>query len=609
MARHALISPEHPVEEGTRAVPPAPLRAAASHVRRRVASIPLALVLGLGAILAIDAWWLERFRVGYPVQVDEAGYLTMGLVDAGGLRHGGISGLWHAVLSSKLQAPFGPLLTLPFHVIFGWSLADGFALSLVLAVVLAVLTYAIARRLMPRSWSVLAALTVAAAPEVTDNARDFLLALPLAVMFTAAIWALGRSESLVRTGWTVAAGALLGLATVSRTMGLAFVAGPILAAVLQTAVLRPARRRLANLTVLLMTALVVAFPWYVGSISTVLPYLEGHSPYFRGAHHSGSRPAPELWQTALRDLFVHGLFVPLGLGFAACFVIGAVTVIDKWSAKTADQEGPPRVSRTARLRELTAAPGFVPAVSLGEGSLVLLVSHQSVGQWLPLIPVLTVCAIGCAAMARWVTVRRVIAGYLAVLIVLNTVMMSDTVSWLSQRVFVSVPVLGSVPFVDGQGDIQGEVYNAHQPDGTATAPLPARDSEWLPLSRQVAGWVLRLAANGHVTLVVAFSSTDRLFNTNTVQLEGELGFHQDIPMAQLAPNISGDTVAAYHKQLVDPIYGQPNVLISVDPGPGEFKPVVNQRFAQQAARFAGFVLVRRFRLPDGRQGRIWWRSR
>jgi len=117
--------------------------------------VPLSLVVGLGVLLLINAWWLERFRAGYPLSIDEAGYLTMGLVDAAGLRTGGLTGLWNAVQSSKLQAPLGPLATVPFHLLFGTSTADGFALSLVLFVVLGILTYVLARTVMSRGWSAL----------------------------------------------------------------------------------------------------------------------------------------------------------------------------------------------------------------------------------------------------------------------------------------------------------------------------------------------------------------------------------------------------------------------------------------------------------------------
>jgi hypothetical protein len=139
--------------------------------------------------------------------------------------------------------------------------------------------------------------------------------------------------------------------------------------------------------------------------------------------------------------------------------------------------------------------------------------------------------------------------------------------------------------------------------------MQALERRWLPLSSAVAGWALRLAAADHTEAVVAFASSDPLFNTNTVALEGEIGFGRDIPMAQLVTSIGGGTEAGYLAQLVEPQYGEPNVLISVDPGGEQLEAPVDQALAQQAAQSAGFVLVRRFTLPDGRQGRLWWRSR
>ena len=579
----------------------------------RLRSVPPSLVVGLGVLFVVDAWWLDRFRTGYPVAIDEAGYMTMGMVDASGLRTGGPAGLWHAVLGSKLQAPLGPALTVPFHLLFGASLADGYALSLVLMVVLGILTYTLARSLMSQRWSVLAALTVAASPGVTANAREFYLALPLAVMFTASVWALVRSGGLTRTGWAVASGVFLGLATVSRTMGLAFVAGPVAAAVLQAGILRPARRRVLGAALLVVVGTAVAAVWYRGSFSTVWPYLHGQGRFFtvaptHGTGGSGGARRP-LWEVALHDLVLQDLFVPLFLGLLVCFAVGAVALLDRRRHQGSGPGPAGEHPRMAWVRRQVGAPGFVPAVCLLEGWAALSVSGQSVWQWVPLLPVLVVCATASVARVRWTGVRWAVGGYLALLIVLNTVMGSDTVGWLTRPVSVTVPLLGSSYVVDGETEVRTLLRKEGSPVGSPTAPLPAVDRGWLDTSREVADLILAEADRRGVVPVVAFASRDRLFNTNTVQLEAEIGAGRDIPTGQLLATLPGDTVAAYRAQLTEPQYGEPNVLVTVDASADEYQPQVTQAKAEQAATSVGFVPVDDFTLPDGRHGRIWWLDR
>ena len=128
-------------------------------------------------------------------------------------------------------------------------------------------------------------------------------------------------------------------------------------------------------------------------------------------------------------------------------------------------------------------------------------------------------------------------------------------------------------------------------------------------SREVADLILAEADRRGVVPVVAFASRDRLFNTNTVQLEAEIGAGRDIPTGQLLATLPGDTVAAYRAQLTEPQYGEPNVLVTVDASADEYQPQVTQAKAEQAATSVGFVPVDDFTLPDGRHGRIWWLDR
>jgi 4-amino-4-deoxy-L-arabinose transferase-like glycosyltransferase len=604
----SAVDPDAPPEDE---VGPAPGTVGPGRLRTVPAHL-VALAAGLGTLVAIDAWWLDRFRASSALNIDEAGYLTFAMADERALRTGGLSALWHAVETSKLQAPLGPLLTLPFHLLFGTSLRDGFALSLVLLVALGVVTYLLARTVLSEWWAVLAALVVCASPGVTNDARDFLLAMPLAVTFTAAIWALVRSEGLSRTGWAVAGGVLLGLATLSRTMGLGFVAGPVLATGLQAVVLRPHPRRILNGAAMVVVGVATAATWYVASFTTVWPYLNGRGPYYTepppppGQHTHGQG-----WSVTLHALVRDELFVPLSAALVLCLVFGAVSVV----LRRAGRRGPdgPEVRKGTvsadTLRRLVGGAAFVPAVCLVEAWVSLSGAKPSVAQWLPVLPALVVCALASVARVRWTGVRWALAALLGVVIVLDTAMSSDTVSWLSGTESVPVPVVGSVPVIDGSSDLRSYLEGSGQPVGPVTGPAPPPADEWLPASRRVAGWILAFSDAHHVSPVVAFASRDQLFNTNTVALEGFLGSGQTIATSQLLTTRGGDRVAAYREQLSAPRYGEPNLFVTVDPSPSEYRPQVTQAYAVGAAASLGFEPVHAFTLPDGRHGEIWWLPR
>jgi hypothetical protein len=378
----------------------------------------------------------------------------------------------------------------------------------------------------------------------------------------------------------------------------------VAAAVLQAGILRPAGRRVLGAALLVLVGTAVAAVWYVGSFSTVWPYLNERGPYFTDTPTRG----PSAARRAIDDLIHQNLYVPLFLGLVACFAVGAVAILERRRHRGPNQDPAREHPRLGWLRRQVGAPGFVPAICLVEGWAVLSVSGPATWQWIPMLPLLVVCATACVARVRWTGVRWAVGGYLAAVIVLNTVMSSDTVAWLTRPASVTLPLLGPTLVVNGETEVRALVRKEGSPVGSPTAPLPAVDRDWLGTSREVAALILAEADHRGVTPVVAFASRDRLFNTNTVQLEAEIGLGRDIPTSQLLSTRPGDTVAAYRAQLTEPQYGDPNALVTVDASPDEYRPQVTQEMAIQAATSVGFVPVAGFALPDGRHGQLWWRD-
>ena len=552
----------------------------------------------IAVLLTMNVWWLHVFSSGYPLDIDESAYLDMGFVDAAGLQHGGITGLWDAVMSSHLQAPLAPLLTVPFHFVLGWRLADGFGLTLVLWAALMWMTYEIALLLTRPAWAVAAGIVVGTTPGIVTSSRVFQFALPLAVFLTGAVWALMRSNGLDRTGWCVLAGVFLGCAPLSRTMGLAFLPGPVAVAAFQAVTLPRPRRRLLNLAALLGAGLVIAYPWLHANLSNVLHYLQ---PPANGLTPGVGSHTRALWEVAAHDVVLNELFVPLAAGLLACFVAAAIglAVRPDWRAHLGGR------SPVTLLRRVAAWGPVIPLATLLAGWLAISVNQQAVDQWIPLIPCLVVLAVTALAGLRWARVRWAIFVYLSAVTLLNVVSQSDTISWLSRSVSMPVPVLGTSPLIDGNSSVLKLLSKSHEPGVNVAYPLPAVDRAWTPLSRKEASFILSVSAAHHEPALVTFASRDRLFNTNTLQLAGELWFRQPMEMHQLISTDGVASVAEYRRQLQVVPPGVLGFMVSVDNGPGGYTPAVNQARAQKAASSLGYVEIQHFVLPDGRHGSVW----
>lgn len=71
----------------------------------------LLVVVGALVLAAVDIWWVATYRHGYPLNVDEVGYTTIGVVEYLNLRGGGLDGWWEALQNQPPNAPLVPALT------------------------------------------------------------------------------------------------------------------------------------------------------------------------------------------------------------------------------------------------------------------------------------------------------------------------------------------------------------------------------------------------------------------------------------------------------------------------------------------------------------------
>jgi hypothetical protein len=553
-----------------------------------------ALVVGAGGLvlLALDVWWIATYRHGYPLNIDEAAYTTIGLTDWLGLRSGGLHGWWEAFQNQAPNAPLVPALTSVLYVakagvLEAFGTLGGFMVLLGLAV------YGIGERLVGPRLGALAGLVAMTAPGVFAFAHVYIFALPAAALLACAVYALLRSEGLRHRRWALACGMALGLMLLARTMTVAFVPGVLAAGAITLAARERDRRALArgfvNIGLLLLAAAATATVWYWHNLQPVLDYLTkfgyGDKSAEFGAKHALLSWAR--WTAVAEKMTQADLLLPL-----ATLVLAGVIAAFVAAVQRVRHSGDRRVALLELARTDAASVGVVVATGYAA-----LTSSRNAGFGFTLPLSVLLLPLAAIALRRFrATIVPAIAA-LALIAAVNAAASSDLWSGLSEDRQLMVPGLAPLPWLNGVPYALSDIRT--QVPGPATR-FDDRDRGWPWADKALAALLLRLEGPP----VVAFASRSRILNTNTVQLAGVLRFHRTIPMAQLLAD-GGDSERGYARQLTDPRFGLPKILITMSSNAGDYAPRVTQARAEAAARRLHFHLIHTMTLPDGRLLRVW----
>jgi hypothetical protein len=546
------------------------------------------------ALLALDGWWIASHRHGYPLNIDEAAYTTIGLVDYLGLRAGGLHGWWEAMQAQTPNAPLVPALSSLLYlakagVMEGLGVIGGFMVLLGLAI------YGIGERLAGPRRGALAALAAMTAPGVLAFAHVYIFALPSAALLACGVYALLRSDGLQRWPWALACGVALGLMLLARTMTVAFVPGVLAAAGLALVARESDRqattRGLLNLVLLVLATAAVAALWYWRNLQPVLDYLTdfgygGKSAEFGTEHRLISWAR---WTGVAERIAGVDLLLPLALLTLAGLLAAGVAALRRVQGAG---------NRPAALAALARTDAAAVAIVAACGYAALTSSaNTGFGFSLPVSVLLLPLAVVALRHFRRATgpVIAAVALIAAVNLAASTSLWSD----LSQDRRIDLPGLAPLSWLNGVPLVVSDLRT--QIPGSETRFDP-RDRRWPRANARLAAFLL--AQEGDP--VVAFASRSHILNTNTVALAAVLQAHQGIPMAQLVAD-DGDSVGAYSRRLSDPRYGLPGLLITMSSEAGDYMPRVTQNRAEAAARRAGFRLIQTLTLPDRRLLRVWSR--
>ncbi len=542
-------------------------------------------------------WWLIDRRQGFPLDIDEAGYMTIALRDHAALVHGGLGSYWHAIESQYPFAPLVPAATALVYLI-RTSILASFAAELGCALVLAAATYGVARRLVGARLATFAALVTVTAPGAINFSREYLFALPSVALEMCALYALVRSEGLVRRRWAVALGVGLGLMLLARTMTIAIVPAFLLAGAVRVWALdRDRVRATGHFLLAVGICFGLAAVWYLPNLTPVFRYLTNYGYGARSGRYGSAHSILSWgwWSRELQKIVAEDLYVPLGIAVIA----GAAVALAQRLRKSV------RAGWAAELRELAGRDVTTVALVLA-GSYVALSSSRNEGAGFALMlmpPLLLLAVLPLRTAGRY---AAPVIAIVAAVAVLNVFVSTDVWHGLSRPRSVDLPLLGTAPVLKGEAHSLEAIRIQLPGDPVQFVPSERR---WPDAARLAAGWLISYAHARGRTPITAFGMRNRVFNTNSVALAALLYYDTAIPMAQLDPLLAGDRRAAYARYLDDPLYGEPNLLLTTSSTAGDFPPLVTQAKAIAAARADGFMPVGHLTLPDGRVVTIWWIQR
>jgi len=538
----------------------------------------------------LNIWWYWSHRRGFPLHIDESGYTAFAIEHTHALRHDGLIGLVRSAEEHSVHAPLVPLLTVPLELVFGEHIGNGFVVVDAFYALLVVLTYVLARQLVQPWLAALSALVVATAPDVLTFTRAYFFAVPAAAIFAAAICCVLRSDGMRRIGWALAGGALLGLALLTRTMMLALAAAPLVAALVQgLARGGELRRRLLTFGAAVVAAAAVASAWYARNVGDAVGFLTGTR--FRGPV-TGHGPDWHLGGRDIREL-VSSVQLPLGLLLTGVAMAALVVALRSHRSQR---------SRRQELRRLLRTDTAVLVLVVLEGVAAFSVADTSLGQWLPLVPVMITLAVLALASLPRASVRTTLAWVVLTLSVVNLAMLSDVWPSLGEPRMVSAAAIGDLPVTDGR------VYvDRFFPDlGNSGRPGRFPDSwrHWPRWHRRLTDWMKRFAAeHGQQAVVVMGGNESRLLNLNDVLMSDRLSDDEQtviVGRVFVERDTSRRTIRRY---LDDPQFGVPNFVITFDP-PSRDAP---EDRVKRVLRDRGYRVMQTVSVPDGTV-RVWWRS-
>ncbi|OYY04593.1 MAG: hypothetical protein B7Y73_03810 [Acidocella sp. 35-58-6] len=562
-------------------------------------SYTLGLLGILLVFLVINARWIWVFRHGQPLDIDEAGYLGISIVDYYGFLHDGIRGLLEAIWAPSVQAPLTTALAGLFYCVTGPHVIVGFAVPLLSGAAIIAATYFLGCSLGSRQVGLVSAALVASCPIIITYSRSFTFALPTTAVVTMALVALLRSDRFRLFSWASVFGVCLGLMPLARTMTIAFVPGIILGAVIYT-ISEPAdrRQRLLVLAFSLLLALAIAASWLGPNGRYVFHYLLS---FGYGNHAAEYGPSQSMFSLAKWLLMARIIITYVYLPYFLVLLAGVLSML-LLAGRSIAQDGV-----NAFFRTLASTPSL-PIIIYVASAMVALASSQNTGDAFlaPIVPAAIVLSVwSCRKMSSSRVYRFAQASAVIFVMILGVTPSLDLNLSIARPWSVHVPVLGSSTVTDGRAEI--ETYEANggfTSDDPAEPINPVTGRAWVDFSALTSAEIRKMGGD----TPVAFGFRHYLYNMNTVGLLQLIKNGRESSLTMVDPIVTGDTILGDLAWLTNGDAAQACLLLTSDDEARQFLPLVTNGRMVDAAMQAGFKSITRWAMPDGHYVTVWKRQ-
>lgn len=556
-------------------------------MRNKSASIPVSIVasFALLAYLIIQARWIFTYRRGL-LDIDEAGYLLVGLRHYHTLRQSGFVAWVRSVFEPSLYSPMTPGVASLMFVVFGPDPVYGFLVPVLFGAIAVIATYLLGKQVGGQSVGLASAALLATTPLILMYSRSFQFSIPATAITALALLSLIKSERAQHWSWVIAFGIFVGLMPLARSMTFGFI--PCVGAAALASVIFEQDRwlRIGRLSVAGAVAVLTSLTWLWKSGPFVWWYLSQFG-YGSRAVEFGPKTTWLGSIQLLMDRTIDELYLPHTLVVGVGLVAGIVVLVRAVSAQ--------------RLAPTLRSP-ITPLAVFSVLCAIVLSSTQNTGSafMAPVLP------------AVWVVVAAIlyaIAGRAS--------------RWVSLAV-AAVALVAFLPFADLRWSLAAP-YRIETPPGsfmvtngsgteelyeTATGVNSADPGHMLPAD-QVDAWKLLSARTaeklGGKPTAMGFRAV--VYNVNTLRLAHYLANWTDFEMMQIEPVAIGEGLDNYKAWLL-PGGGASRActLLTATGDQAEFRPIVNTPVLEQAASEVGFAQVDEWSMPNGRVVRMWTRT-
>ncbi len=426
---------------------------------------------------------------------------------------------------------------------------------------------------------------------------------------TLALACMLRSRQFSSLPWASLFGIFLGLLPLTRTMTIGFLPGLIIGAAAQVAVKKSdINRRIWIFSLSMIIAAATAATWLLFNGSIVFGYLFNFG-YGNRATEFGTKQSItniDAWITMVQ-IFLNHIYLPHALVLLSGLVAAVAIVFKSLSCNG--------LPRSAEL--LFRSPIFPLVIVLVSG-ISALTSSQNKGTVFiaPLIPlgfVIAVCLVQKSLLNRLPRAIAIVAG--SAVCVIATVPLLSVSGALAYPWDVKLPILGWwTKVTDGRSTVQ--LYEQAMLDAAKDGQASVAFSPSEPLSPShkkayaslIESMSRELQKDPWGKTGVAFGFRHYLLNVNSIRLSGMFRGDDILPLWQVEPVVTGDTVDGYFNWLNQGEASNACLLLTLSGNGGQFSPIVTKPFLLQAAQKAGFRYEREWLTPSGQKLGLWKRT-